>query len=128
MRKLIMILLLFLSFGLFAQDFEHLIDFEDNGSLEGAAELAETNTVVLFFYADWCPTCISALEDLADNDSLFPEDLFVVVVPYDDNRDLRRQFNVVRQHTFVQIDASGEKVKLWNGGDYGTMLRRLNIQ
>jgi thioredoxin 1 len=69
--------------------------------------------VVLFFNASWCPTCRVA--DANFQEDPFPAGLTVVSVDFDDNRDLKVQYGVTVQHTFVQVDSSGNEVAKWTG-------------
>lgn len=69
--------------------------------------------VVLFFNASWCPTCQEASENLT-SESL-PDGLTIVDVDYDDNTDLRQQYGVTTQHTFVHVDASGKELVTFTG-------------
>lgn len=86
---------------------------------------------VLFFYASWCPTCRPADADFAANQSLFPEDLRLIRVNYNDGdtsraeRDLASNYNITYQHTFVQIDSAGNVVTQWNGGKTAELLKNL---
>jgi thiol-disulfide isomerase/thioredoxin len=69
--------------------------------------------VVLFFNASWCPTCRDATENLT-SESL-PDGLTIVDVDYDSNTDLRQQYGVTTQHTFVHVDASGQELVTFTG-------------
>jgi thiol-disulfide isomerase/thioredoxin len=83
--------------------------------LENARALAAAGPAVLFFHAGWCPTCRAAMSEI---DARLSElgNITVVVVDYDSNKKLRKQYGVTYQHTYVQIDGDGEKIALWNGG------------
>lgn len=86
---------------------------------------------VLFFYANWCPTCRAADADLSAKLDQLPADLTVIRVNYNDNqtdaaaRELARQYGVTYQHTFVQIDATGQELTKWNGGQVAELNSRL---
>jgi thioredoxin 1 len=41
--------------------------------------------------------------------------LTIVVVDFDENVDLKKQYGVTVQHTFVQINDQGEELKKWSG-------------
>jgi thiol-disulfide isomerase/thioredoxin len=71
--------------------------------------------VVLFFNASWCPTCRIADENFAEE--AFPAGLTVVSVDFDDNTQLRQQYGVTVQHTFVQVDQSGNELAKWTGSN-----------
>jgi hypothetical protein len=48
-----------------------------------------------------------------------------LVVNYDRSADLKRKYGVSHQHTYVQIDAKGEKVALWSGGGIDGVLKNV---
>jgi thiol-disulfide isomerase/thioredoxin len=73
--------------------------------------------VVLFFNASWCPTCRQAVTNL-DAQGV-PPGLTVVSVDYDSNGDLRREYGVTVQHTFVQVDESGQPLATFTGARTG---------
>ena len=83
---------------------------------EQAASRAGTK-VVYFFHAPWCPTC-RATEKAIARDGI-PAGLTVVKVDFDSEDDLRRQYGVTTQHTFVQVDPSGAEVAKWTGSEGG---------
>ncbi len=82
-----------------------------------AATFHEAGDVVLFFNASWCPTCKATVESL-DADGV-PAGLTVVSVDYDAANDLRTQYGVTVQHTFVQVDAQGNEVAKFTGAPTG---------
>ena len=71
--------------------------------------------VVLFFNASWCSTCAEADQQLASEQ--FPDGLVVVSVDYDANEDLRQQYGVTVQHTFVQVNPDGSEVTKFSGAN-----------
>jgi thiol-disulfide isomerase/thioredoxin len=93
-------------------------------SLAEAQALVEKGPVVLFFAADWCPTCIEAMKDLNANGAML-KGVTVVVVDYDNSKDLKKRYGVTVQHTFVQIDGKGVKLAAWNGGSVDVILKRV---
>lgn len=86
---------------------------------------------VLFFYANWCPTCRPTDENLKDNLNKIPEDVTVIRVNYNDTdtdqeeKDLAKKYAVTYQHTFVQIDENGREVTKWNGGKIDELLKNI---
>lgn len=89
------------------------------------------NRRVLFFYANWCPTCIPADRNFNANQDQIPEDVVVIRINYNDQetsadeKDLAKQYGITYQHTFVQIDENGQEVAKWNGGQIEELLSNL---
>lgn len=86
---------------------------------------------VLYFYASWCPTCIPADADFQANSAQIPADVTVIRVNYNDpdtdvsEKELAKKYGVTYQHTFVQIDSSGNSVVTWNGGKTDELLAKI---
>lgn len=74
---------------------------------------AEKGDVVLYFSAPWCPTCQEANKNF--NASSAPDGLTLLKVDYDSSTDLKKQYGVTYQHTFVQVDKYGKQLKKWSG-------------
>jgi thiol-disulfide isomerase/thioredoxin len=75
--------------------------------------LANKGRVVLFFNAKWCPDCQRA--DANFQKESIPDGLTILSVDYDKYNDLKKKYGVTYQHTFVQVDASGNQIKKWSG-------------
>lgn len=88
-----------------------LADYRDRMSAR------QGTAVVYFFHASWCPTCRAA-EEAIERDGI-PDGLTVVKVDYDTETDLRREYGVTTQHTFVQVDADGAELAKWTGSRDG---------
>ncbi len=73
--------------------------------------LAEAGDVVLFFHANWCPSCRALESDINANLSQIPDGVHLLKVDYDSETELKQKYGVVRQHTLVQVDASGNKIQ-----------------
>ena len=71
---------------------------------------------VLFFYADWCPSCRSA--DAILQKAQLPENVIIYKVNYDQAAELKAQYGIMIQDTFVLVNAKGEKITQWIGIDY----------
>lgn len=76
--------------------------------------------VVLFFHADWCPKCRETDANLTSDPASLPDGLTVVKIDFDAETALRQQYGVTVQHTFVQVDASGQKIGAWTGSFTGS--------
>jgi len=92
---------------------------QGNGSYEtySAEKLALANEgkVVLFFRASWCPSCKALDEDIRSRLDLIPTGVTILDVDYDKSAELKRKYGVTYQHTFVQVDASGNQITKWAG-------------
>ncbi|TSC86559.1 MAG: hypothetical protein G01um10148_545 [Parcubacteria group bacterium Gr01-1014_8] len=76
---------------------------------------AKDGDVVLFFRASWCPTCRAVDADIRSHLSSIPKDLTILDVNYDNSSALKQKYGVTYQHTFVQVDASGNQITKWSG-------------
>jgi thiol-disulfide isomerase/thioredoxin len=68
--------------------------------------------VALHFHADWCPTCRAQEKSLQTLSSEAGLDLTVLVANYDDEKDLKRRFNVRGQSTLVVLHGHEERARL----------------
>ncbi len=84
-----------------------------------------SSKTVLYFWAPWCSTCSSLDGDIQKDSTIIPLDTIILRVDYDTESELKRKYNVVTQHTFVKIDANGESVTSWVGGDANSVRQRL---
>ena len=96
-----------------------------------AFEQAADKRRVLFFYASWCSTCRPADANFQQNIESIPEDVLLLRVNYNDNdtdndeKALAAVYGITYQHTFVQVDAEGNEVSKWNGGQINELLANL---
>lgn len=100
-------------------------NYQDYSAGALAAVVAEGKKPVLFFHANWCPSCRQADKDIKDNLSALPEDVVVLKTDYDTQSELKKKYGITYQHTFVQVDAEGELVTKWNGGGATTIAQRV---
>ncbi|MBU0706993.1 thioredoxin family protein [Patescibacteria group bacterium] len=83
---------------------------------ESAVAQTKSKKQVLFFHAGWCPTCIAANIEFNENLDGIPNDAVLVKTDYDSQTELKKKYGITYQHTFVQIDESGDEITKWNGG------------
>ncbi len=79
--------------------------------------LANNGDAVIFFHASWCPTCRALDKDITKNLSTIPNGLTILKADYDSQIELRKKYGVTFQHTMVQVDASGNLINKWSGGN-----------
>jgi len=77
--------------------------------------LANNGTVVLFFHADWCPSCRGLENDINDNLGEIPANTHILKLDYDTETELKQQYGVIRQHTLVIVDANGTELRKLTG-------------
>jgi thioredoxin 1 len=98
---------------------------------KGVVEERSNKRRVLYFYAQWCPTCKLADAEFKARSSEIPEGIVLIRVNYNDTetdqeeKDLAKKYAVVYQHTFVELDESGAEVRKWNGGQLKELLSRI---
>lgn len=87
---------------------------------QNSFEEVSSDGQVLYFYANWCPTCRAADPEFQESSANLP--VKVVRVNYNDSdtdeaeEALADKYNITYQHTFVQLDENGREVTRWNGG------------
>ncbi len=78
---------------------------------------ADQGKVVLFFKASWCPTCKALDGDIKSHLASIPEGIYILEVDYDNSAELKKKYGVTTQHTLVQVDAKGNLINKWSGGN-----------
>lgn len=68
---------------------------------------SEAEHIVLFFHADWCPSCRALEQDILKNGSEIPPDVAIYKVDYDTETELKQRYGITVQHSLVEIDAQG---------------------
>lgn len=79
---------------------------------EGGVYLPYTSTavaqakgnVVLYFHANWNPTCININKDIEKNLKNIPKNLTILKVNFDEATELKELYDVSEQYTFVQVN------------------------
>lgn len=90
-----------------------------------ALAMAQKGKTVLFFHASWCPTCRTADADITKNAATIPAGATILKVDYDKEVALKQKYGVTSQHTFVEIDAQGNLVEKWSGGNLAGIIAKL---
>ena len=83
---------------------------------EAAAQAyAATGPAIYFFAATWCPHCQATYKDILANYKAIPSNVHLIFVDYDKASNLKNKYGITTQHTFVLIDPTGAKKKIWVG-------------
>lgn len=92
-------------------------DHSTPGSYEeySAEKIADSGGAILDFYATWCPSCRALDKNITANLDKIPEGVVILKVDYDEEKDLKKKYGVVQQHTLVQVDADGNEINKWVG-------------
>lgn len=69
--------------------------------------------VILFFHAQWCPTCKSIEKNIKANLDEIPGGVRILLVDFDEESELKKKYDVRQQYTMVQVDNTGKKIDLW---------------
>lgn len=67
-------------------------------------------SVVLFFHADRCPTCVSLNKDIKNNLKVIPNDVVIVKANYDTSKNLKKLYKVKSQNALVVVNKKGKIV------------------
>jgi thioredoxin 1 len=77
---------------------------------------ADKSPTVIFFHASWCPTCKAAEADINKNlDALKASGVQILKTDYDTSTELKKQYGVTSQSTFVKVDSKGAQLKKGQG-------------
>ncbi len=87
-----------------------------------AFDAARGRKRVFFFHAPWCPTCRPADAEFQANASSIPQNVVLFKTDYDSSTELKKQYNITYQHTFVQVDDEGNIVTRWSGGGINELI------
>ena len=92
---------------------------------QSAFDSASDKRRVLYFHADWCPTCRPLNAALSKNPNQIPEGVVLFKTNYDTETALKTKYGITYQHTFVEVDVQGNAVQVWSGGNVDDVISRL---
>ncbi|MEK7801021.1 MAG: thioredoxin domain-containing protein [Pseudomonadota bacterium] len=92
---------------------------------KSAFDGAKGNRRVFFFHAPWCPSCVPADKEFQANKDKIPENVVLFKTDYDSSSELKKQYVVTYQHTYVQVDDTGAMVTKWNGGGIDELIANI---
>jgi thiol-disulfide isomerase/thioredoxin len=79
--------------------------------------IGKNEKTVLFFHANWCPSCRAADKNIKSELESISKWVSILMTDYDKNKDLRKKYWVTSQHTFVQVDKDWNLIKKWLGSN-----------
>lgn len=85
----------------------------------------EKGRAVIYFWAVWCPTCQALDKELKERSQELPSDVTILKTNYDTEKELKRKYQIIQQHTLVQVDKNGNEVKKWIGGNIDVIKQEL---
>lgn len=85
--------------------------YEDYSESELSAEGYDTN--IIFFHAPWCPECRAFEKEILAG--TMPNGVQILKADYDSETDLKKQYGVTQQTTFVKVDDGGNEISQWSG-------------
>lgn len=81
---------------------------------------------VLFFAATiWCQTCQALEKEIKEKGDSLPSDITILKVDYDNDKEMKRKWGVITQHTLIQLDSNGNEVNRWIGGNLDALVTNL---
>lgn len=89
------------------------VNFE---SVEQLRSIAHRGPAILYFHADWCPTCRATMVSFRGRWPEVQPGITLVLADYDKEAELKARYGVTYQNSYVQVGRDGEKVQIWNGG------------
>ena len=110
------------------------IDTEESNKLDRAVykEYSETDIaklknkdIILFFSSYWCVICEAIDTEIKNEIDALSNDLVILKVDFDLNKELKEQYDVNIQHTFVKIDHKGNILKKWQSFNLENLLKQL---
>ncbi|WP_082092456.1 thioredoxin family protein [Devosia epidermidihirudinis] len=85
-------------------------------SLDQLKAIAAKGPAIVYFHADWCPTCRATMVSLRGRWPEIQPGITLVIADYDAETELKARFGVTYQNTYVQVDRNADKLVVWNGG------------
>ncbi len=76
-----------------------------------AAFNSASGSRIIFFHAPWCFQCRELEKDIKANLDKIPSGVTIFKIDYDSSQDLRKQYGVKLQTSFIKVDAQGNVVQ-----------------
>lgn len=93
-------------------------------SIDQLKALAAERPTILYFHAEWCPTCQATMVQFRARWPEVQPGIVLVLADYDKETELKALYGVTYQNTYVQVGADGAKLQIWNGGGIEALNKR----
>ena len=70
---------------------------------------------IIFFHANWCPSCLVLNSSIERESANIPADVAIFKADYDTSVELRQKHGITTQHSLALVDANGDTLKTWRG-------------
>ena len=98
-----------------------------NYSDQNLASAQKNGRPVLFFAATiWCQTCQTLEKEIKERGNSLPPDVTILKVDYDNDKEMKRKWGIIMQHTLIVLDQNGNENKRWIGGNLDALIQNLN--
>jgi len=94
-------------------------------SLAQLRQLAAKGPTIVYFHAEWCPTCQATMVNFRARWPEVQPGITLVIADYDKEAELKSVFGVTYQNSYVQVGADGAKLQIWNGGGIKALNERV---
>ncbi|MBI2021534.1 thioredoxin family protein [Candidatus Daviesbacteria bacterium] len=95
-------------------------------SQENLKQVSRNGRAILFFHANWCPTCNALDKELKTTSLSLPQDVTLIKTDFDKEKALKEKYKIIQQHTLVLVDKDGNEIKKWIGGGVWLIAQQLN--
>ena len=97
----------------------------DYSSKQEAEAYAADGFPLLYFTSKSCSSCQDTLMDVEENASKVPAGVKIFKVDFASQQSLAYDLGVTEPGTWVQINASGDVIRTWNGGGVSYLIANM---
>ena len=84
-------------------------------------------TLLFFAATTWCSNCVELEKQIKTHISELPNDITILKVDYDNDRETKAKYLVTMQTTLVLLDGNGDEIKRWIGtGSFDDLMENIN--
>lgn len=101
----------------------HYVEYSDAAFTKASKN---GNTLLFFAATLWCNSCSALDDEIKERSNTIPDGITILKVDYDNDRATSTKYGVTQQHTLVYLDANGNEIKRWIGGNFDTLMENIN--